>query len=497
MKYLQQTLLCLLLLMSSTYGLAAIDTTKIVGSTSGKFDVGSNGNALYRIPIKVTPGTAKVEPNLALAYNSQGGNGLTGVGWKLQGLSSIHRCPTNLTDDGYIDGVDFDDNDQFCLDGQRLVAISGVYGASLTEYRTQNESFKRIHSYGTAGNGPMFFLVTNKLGHMLQYGVSDDSRVEVQGQADVMLWKLNKTEDRFGNFQTISYYEDNAIGESYPLRIDYTGNYATGLTAYNSVQFSYETRSDDTRVYRAGASVKNTQRLTRIGIYNGSQVAREYQLAYEATDTIKSSRLASITECGSDGSCLNPTTFEWGVDSHSTGSRSLYTTTNWGGSNTTFTGDFNGDGLVDIASGSGSSMYMRLFDGYYFDSETWLVANNWSGSGHNWSGDFNGDGLTDIASGYGGSVYMKLANGNGFDSQTWAVASSWGGSGYSWVGDFNGDGLSDIASGKLGIVYMKLANGIGFDSQTWTVADQWGGSSYTWVADFNGDGLSDIASAKG
>jgi hypothetical protein len=41
----------------------------------------------------------------------------------------MHRCGTSLTRDGFIDDVDFDENDQFCLDGQRLVAVSGVYGA--------------------------------------------------------------------------------------------------------------------------------------------------------------------------------------------------------------------------------------------------------------------------------------------------------------------------------------------------------------------------------
>jgi hypothetical protein len=34
-------------------------------------------------------------------------------------------------------GVNYDDNDRYCLDGQRLIAISGQNGKSGSEYRTE------------------------------------------------------------------------------------------------------------------------------------------------------------------------------------------------------------------------------------------------------------------------------------------------------------------------------------------------------------------------
>ena len=62
-------------------------------SLPGKFGVGATGAANYSIPIVAPPGTAGMVPSLALTYSSQAGNGLLGMGWSLEGLPSIGRCP--------------------------------------------------------------------------------------------------------------------------------------------------------------------------------------------------------------------------------------------------------------------------------------------------------------------------------------------------------------------------------------------------------------------
>ena len=137
----------------------AFAATSPVGSTAGSFRVSESGAATYSVPISTPPGTAGMKPSLSLNYSSQGGNGILGMGWSLGGLSAIHRCPKTLVQDGVVGGVNFDTNDRFCLDGQRLVAITGAYGAPNTEYRTESESYSRIISYGTTGTGPTSFKV--------------------------------------------------------------------------------------------------------------------------------------------------------------------------------------------------------------------------------------------------------------------------------------------------------------------------------------------------
>src|SRR5687768_12259867 len=60
-----------------------------VGTLPGALSVAPDGDAIYHVQLEVPPGRAGVEPALSLAYSSRGGDGLAGVGWSLQGLSSI------------------------------------------------------------------------------------------------------------------------------------------------------------------------------------------------------------------------------------------------------------------------------------------------------------------------------------------------------------------------------------------------------------------------
>ncbi len=158
---------------------------------SGKYYVGSNGESSYSMQIAVPPGGGGLAPNLALSYSSQQGDGYMGLGWALTGLPSITRCAPTLAQDGVVGTITYTMTDKFCLDGQRLMAISGTYGADGTEYHTERDSYSRIISHGTTGNGPTWFEVHTKDGVELDFGYAPDpasapssnSHVVVQGRA--------------------------------------------------------------------------------------------------------------------------------------------------------------------------------------------------------------------------------------------------------------------------------------------------------------------------
>ena len=280
------------------FPLPVLAATAPVGATPGELEVTTRGSAHYSIPIVIPPGTHGMLPKLSLGYDSQAGDGFLGHGWSLGGLSVIHRCGATILLDGFKGGVDYDGNDRFCLDGERLVNVGGA------EYRTRHETWQRIFASDTSSN-PTSFTVFAKDGYILEFGVTEDSRIQAQGSTNVRAWALNKMTDRLGNYYTIQYQEDNANGDYRPDRIDYTGNAIQGLTPYNSIVFQYETRSDTPPRYEAGSVIKTMQRMTRALSYTGTTLVRDYRLTYDNNGAVGRSRLTDFRNVGQTGSaCL-------------------------------------------------------------------------------------------------------------------------------------------------------------------------------------------------
>jgi hypothetical protein len=490
----------------------------------GKFEVTDSGSASYTIPIAVVPGAAGLEPKLSLSYDSRSGNGLLGVGWSLSGLPSISRCGRTIAQDGQTGGVAFDANDRFCLDGQRLVATTGTYGADQTEYRTERESFSKVVSYGTAGSGPGWFKVWTKAGLIMEFGNSADSKIEAQGKSSVRVWALNKTSDTKSNYFTVSYSEDNANGEYRPDRIDYTGNGAAAPA--NSVRFVYEARSDISPVYQGGSVIRTGQRLTKVQAWQAETLVREYRTTYETSPVMGAARLTTLTQCDGANACLPGTAITY------TGAgQSWVTQANVGGSDGTmhtwrpFPYDFNGDGRTDIywepsdqygRSNDPATRKLWLSNG----DSTFSVTGNLGGADGTKVGhmprfaDFNGDGRTDVfwdhaeTNGRSNSPPLRslwLSNGDG----TFAVTNnpnSSDGTMWGWrpfLFDFNGDGKTDIywepsdiygRSNDPATRVLWLSNGDG----TFAVSTNLGGADGTKMghiprfADFNGDGRTDV-----
>jgi hypothetical protein len=204
----------------------------VPGKTAGALSVTADGNANYMIPIALPPGTNKMQPQPALDYTSGGPNGPLGVGWSIDGLGDISRCPRDYVHDQITAAVTLTGSDGLCVGGQRLVPISGTYGAPNSEYRAEVHNFTKIvASATTKGNGPASFTATTRDGTKYEYGATADSQLLLPGEptGTPFKWALDKVTDRWGNYYTVTY--TTISGQQVPLRIDYTGNASSPSTS--------------------------------------------------------------------------------------------------------------------------------------------------------------------------------------------------------------------------------------------------------------------------
>ncbi|MDD4617066.1 MAG: FG-GAP-like repeat-containing protein [Alphaproteobacteria bacterium] len=496
-------------------------------TTPGKIDVNASGAATYSVPVSVPPGTAGMIPSIALRYSSQGGDGALGLGWSIGGLSEIDRCGRTIAQDGVNGGVNFDSNDRFCLDGQRLVAVSGAYGADGTEYRTEKESFSKIISHGAAGSGPAWWEVKTKSGQRMEYGNTTDSTAILSGSSSIKAWLVSKISDTKGNYLAFAYaqsftYNGVATGEALISTISYTGNSATGLAPKNKVEFIYATRPDVTPVYFFGAQSYRSQRLTNVKTWTGQTLVSDYRLTYEQNG-LNRSRIASVAQCDGSGQCLPSTSFGWTGTSSDDGKFMQVSSTianNVGAPPSSWwkynAGEIDVNGKADIFFLGETSIWTYISKGDGTFKETGIefpsggpVALSKGGLRTNRiPGDFNGDGRTDAVYFAGNSAYTFLTKADGtytFIGSTlvnnygsppdskWAIVS----------GDFNGDGKTDIAfwSGTSIWTYRSKGDGTFTEtSSTITIGALSAPPSTNWASfsgDLNGDGKYDVAFASG
>ncbi|MGA9421797.1 MAG: SpvB/TcaC N-terminal domain-containing protein, partial [Rhodanobacteraceae bacterium] len=282
------------------------DTGTLAGSANTE-----GGAATYTVPIVVPPGRAGMQPDLALTYNSRGGDGVMGMGWSISGLSSIHRCPQTPEQDGQTLGVSYSNSDRLCLDGERLVKVSsGNYGQPNTEYRTEIDSHARITQIGGDLESPSTsFKVEQKSGRILYYGTSANSRVvpAVPGGNNTkpLSWLVDKVQDRVGN--DIRYaYHDYGDGEVLPLTVTYTGS--SSGAGNRSVNFAYQPRTaisvvnDISSSYLSGKLTMQTQALQSLTTKVGNTMVRQIRSTYVSSAYNGRLLLQSLQECAYDAS---------------------------------------------------------------------------------------------------------------------------------------------------------------------------------------------------
>jgi len=358
------------------------------------------GTLRYSIPIEVPSGRNGLSPELSMTYRSTNGNGWLGMGWEMEAgaIEQVKNGPPNTSFAFRRTGAVLD-----------LTNVSGT-----NEYRPLIEGeFNRIQKL-TAGDGKIYWVVTNKAGVTFRFGYTTASRQDDPANpATINKWCLDRVQDTNGNFMTYTYFKDQ--GQIYLDRIDYTGNGATGPTKY--VKFYRDsTRTDAQAMYTIGFGVKTASRVKTIDVFANAKRVRAYKLSYDYSAVTGRSILTTVTEFGSDaqldasntvasGTSLPPITLAYQSTEPAGG---LFQGHTWNAGwvpvtpvrSNCITGDFDGDGKTDLAcksDSSGTNWYIALSTN---SGDAWLVFSNGTPAelgNYCYAVDYYGGGKSDFA----------------------------------------------------------------------------------------------------
>jgi RHS repeat-associated protein len=421
------------------------------GPARAKSDIevaGFSGSLRATVPIEV-PAFHGLEPQVALAYDSQLGTGVVGVGWTLAAGSMITRPGYEVAD-------------EFHLDGNKLVPNCTKFGGT---HCTRVESYQRI----TRDQAANAWYVWRRDGTKATYTATfhDNAR-------GTLRWALTALRDPRGNVVTYGWTCEldgaSMVKDCYLATITYTGA---------KVTFWYEVRPDPvTRGVGGGAGpgiAVMTKRLRTIDVQAAVKTTysrlRAYKLTYGASPGSGRSLLTAVQLYGTNatldaagavtgGTALPAGTAEYHGDTPSLSGNGIVI----GGSALKSStcrphfGDFNGDGRTDVLRSCDNPAFNALWYGaeagftYYGGILTGTELEHSDGYKRLFLGDFNGDGLTDLLksdAGYTANNALWYGKSDGGFQMVGCVLTGdklHAPNGYFWpyLGDFDGDGKTDI-----------------------------------------------------
>ncbi len=472
-------------------------------------EVNGSGGFSYSYPIEIPPGTNGLQPKISLNYNSQGRNGLAGMGWTLSGFPTIER------DASY--PVNYNYSDHYKYKGQKLIPIPGT-----SQFKTEKDNFLRIEA--DSKYAPNYWTVHHKNGTKYIYGKYEntydddyDGFIKIDGSNAARRWYLCMVRDLYGNYYTIKYNKENGL--LYPTKITYTqGN---DLSKFRTVDLSYESRDDSDIAYQRG-EIKKDKRLKSIIVSIDNFKIREYDFQYSYSPVTKNSLLKSIHKFG-----LNKIPEETGVISFEYGDSVEINKTNLEHNNIMYvdlrrgerlyTLDINGDGKKDILKKSiiKTRNTIWLNNNNSFDLSYVVHEDLQIGESELVLGDFTGDGTTDAlrlgdvlrstneypkgdptANNFyigSGSILTK-------PKHTLQYENFIGSSIDVHVADFNGDGIDDLLraanDNTLNAAFFGLGDGTFAKLPLSRFTLRSPSSMKLLLNDFNNDGKTDIFVSK-
>ncbi len=259
-----------------------------VPTINSEMEVNNSGALVYTVPIEVLPGINNFQPNLALSYNSQSGNGQAGWGWNLIGLSVITQGGTSKEIEGITRGPQFTDSDPLYLDGQRLIKTG------TNTYETRLYSKVQILK-GTDGN--YSFIVKYPDGKIGKYKQLGYGQHYISTFIDPLGTEIHYQYTTSGNIPFLS-------------SISYGGTSA-GNDTYK-IEFTYKPRKYTVRSWKNGQQYINDKILSLVTVsstYNG--IYRKYSFKYEDL-TSQNEKLVTVEVENGQGEKLKPLNFTYG-----------------------------------------------------------------------------------------------------------------------------------------------------------------------------------------
>jgi len=387
-----------------------IVTGNEVGKVAGSHEISALGAFNYNLPIDIPKGSENLTPALSLAYNSNSVNGLLGIGFSMQMNPVISRCATHERWGEIADPVDYDDNDQFCLNGQRLVEYSP------DRYRLREGEGPFEIRRDVDGNNVERFIVYYQSGVIGYFGTANAARIfkndgtEKSSQpSPVFAWALNHLVDPYGREVRYNYSVDRAAGTQLLHTIQYNGY---------SLEFIYQQRPDPQNGVAAvgGPWIRKQDRLKRIQVLNRSDdIVNEFVFSY-TSNSKQQTLLRAVTQCNGAGKCVPATVFDWEQTPVTRTPIQAQGPVLWvagtetdGGQDLARTkfGDYNGDGRADLYHVNGIAndtthqlWYATEQEGVFERADGATV---WTGTRQYnttieriLTGDFDGDGKTEL-----------------------------------------------------------------------------------------------------
>lgn len=334
-----------------------------VGTPDGSLSVSDMGAAVYNIKFDVPDG-GPLTPQVGLSYNSQStGYGLAGYGVNITGISCITRGGKDMFHDQTVQGTTYTTDDNFYLDGQRLILKSGTAGQGGAVYTVEGDPYTKVSVTGLYSNASVTttFVVEKPDGTRYHYGdASFNSYLSYyngSGNFRVAAWYINKVEDVHKN--TVTYKYEKSDLTIRPTSITYGTNSAKSRGITNKITFTYNTLGSNSKnFYIEDRKGKMNSCLSSVTTSCNDQVYRKYTLNYNSysdQSTSKWTRLTSVTEENGKGEKRPPVTFGWNyLPSRNISASKFHVPTDNSDRFTTesdktyFAADLNGDGISDM-----------------------------------------------------------------------------------------------------------------------------------------------------